>query len=245
MNAPATPAAKRTAPSEKPGPSALMTLATIAGGLVALATLLGFVLHGCGHVAYSTYLNDWGVQEGLFPQTADWKVVRGYYAIVLQGSQLISDIPWLLVFYAFCGMTIAIFVANLPTVQRTAFHDWFAARPFWVREPVKAMVGSAAVLYVALTMTLIGTLLALIPGWLGERAGHHQALKEREAINNEDGAELPSAELWRDGKKEVSGKIIASSEALVAIYDQDLDLVRTLERTGFEIRAGKAPLTGK
>lgn len=93
MKTTATPTAQPSAPTEKPGPSALMTLATIAGGLVALATLLGFVLHGCGHVAYSTYLNDWGVQEGLFPQTADWKVVRGYYAIVLQGSQLISDIP--------------------------------------------------------------------------------------------------------------------------------------------------------
>ncbi len=94
MNTPATPAAKPTAPSEKPGPSALMTLATIAGALVALATVRGFALHGCAHVAYSTYLSDWGVQEGLFPQTAEWKVLRGYYAVVLQGSQLISDIPW-------------------------------------------------------------------------------------------------------------------------------------------------------
>lgn len=79
MNTPATPAAKPTAPSEKPGPSALMTLATIAGGLVALATLLGFVLHGCGHVAYSTYLNDWGVQEGLFPQ--------GFYPEITDGCK--------------------------------------------------------------------------------------------------------------------------------------------------------------
>ena len=140
---------------------------------------------------------------------------------------------------------MAIFVANLPAVQRAAFHDWFAERSFWIREPLKAMVGSAAVLYVVATMTLIGTLLALTPGWFGERAGHHQALKEREAIKNEDGATLPSAELWRDGKKEVSGKIIASSEALIAIYDQDLDLVRTLERTRYEIRSGKTPLTGK
>ncbi|MET4678804.1 hypothetical protein ABIA72_000406 [Stenotrophomonas rhizophila] len=245
MSTPATPTTHPPVPSEKPGPSALMTLATIAGGLVALATLLGFVLHGCGHVAYSTYLNDWGVQEGLFPQTADWKVVRGYYAIVLQGSELISDIPWRVVFYAFCGMTIAIFVASLPTVQRTAFHDWFAARPFWIREPVKAMVGSAAVLYVALTMTLIGTLLALIPGWLGERAGHLQAIEEREVIHEKDGHEDHPAELWLNGKKEVSGKIIASSEALIAIYDHDLDLVRTLERAGYEIRSGNAPPTGK
>lgn len=245
MNTTATPAAKPTAPSQKSGPSALMTLATIAGGLVALATLLGFVLHGCGHVAYSTYLNDWGVQEGLFPQTADWKVVRGYYAIVLQGSELISDIPWRVVLYAFCGMTLAIFVADLPAAQRTAFHEWFAARPFWIREPVKAMVGSAAVIYVALTMTLIGTILALIPGWLGERAGHLQAIEEREAIHEKDGHENHPAELWRDGKKEVSGKIIASSEALIAIYDPDLDLVRTLERTGYEIRSEKSLLSAK
>ncbi len=127
-------------------------------------------------------------------------------------------------------MTVAIFVANLPVGQPTSFHRWFAARSFWFREPIKAMVGSVAVIYVAGPMILIGTLLALISGWLGERAGQLQALEEREAFHEREGHETHLAELWRDEEKEVSGKIIASSEALIAIYDQDLDLLPRLSR---------------
>jgi len=218
-------------------PSALLTLTTIAGGLVAMATLLGFVLHGCGHVAYTTYLQAWGVQEGLFPQTSDWKVVRGYYAIILQGSELIADLPWSTLSAAFAGLAIAIFVANLPSSKSTRFPDWFARRHFLIRESIKAMFGSALVLYVAGILIAIGTLLALIPGWLGERAGKRQADQELAALALPDAR--PQSELWRDGELAIAGRIIASSENLVAIYDSKLGTLRVLERGGYEIRATK------
>jgi hypothetical protein len=221
--------------SEKP--RALITLATIAGGLVAMATLLGFVLHGCGHVAYTTYLGAWGVQDGLFPQSADWKVVRGYYAIVLQGSELLTDVPWSKILAVFAFLSLAIFLMNMPGGREAPVNRWFEAQHFLVREVLKALFGSAAVIYVAATLILVGTLLALIPGWLGERAGQRQAEREKTALS--DIGAPGQSELWMGDKLYLQGRIIAASEQLIAVYDSKLKSMRVIERSGFEIRASQ------
>lgn len=89
---------KRSTPSPEDANSASSkrswSITRFVGSLAAVTTLAGIVLHGCGHVAYTSYLKAWGVQANLFPQSADWKVVRGYYAVVLQGFGMFSALPW-------------------------------------------------------------------------------------------------------------------------------------------------------
>ncbi|MFA4227918.1 hypothetical protein P2C08_17080 [Xanthomonas perforans] len=85
------------------------------GSLAAMTTLAGVVLHGCGHVAYTTYLDAWGVQADLFPQSTDWKIVNGYYAIVLQGVGILRSVPWRVPITFFLMLWFAIWLYRLPT----------------------------------------------------------------------------------------------------------------------------------
>ncbi|MCE4365049.1 hypothetical protein [Xanthomonas hortorum] len=56
-----------------------------------------------------------GVQADLFPQAADWKVVRGYYAIVLQGAGVIKSVPWDAAALIFFLLSVGIWLYRLPT----------------------------------------------------------------------------------------------------------------------------------
>jgi len=225
-------------PASRPsiGRPSLTALATVAGGLVATATMLGFLLHGCGHVAYSTYLRSWGVQEGLFPQSADWKIVRGYYALVLQSTGMFRDFPWTVVLISTLFVAAAIFMFRLPgDGGAAALRDWLGRRNILIALTVRSLIGSALLHYLLFVALLVGTFLAMLPGWIGERAGKQQATTERAALD------IPGAkaetELWREGGKPIRGRVIASSETLIALYDMDAKVVRTLDRSQFELRA--------
>lgn len=66
---------KRSTPSKEEANSAFSkrswSITRFVGSLAAVTTLAGIVLHGCGHVAYTSYLKAWGVQADLFPQSAE------------------------------------------------------------------------------------------------------------------------------------------------------------------------------
>lgn len=197
--------------------------------------MLGFLLHGCGHVAYSVYLRTWGVQEGLFPQSADWKVVRGYYALVLQSTGMFRDFPWTMVIVSTIVLGAGIFILRLPNDGLVRARHWLEGKNVWLAEVVKSFLGSAALHYFVFVALLVSTFFAMLPGWIGERAGKQQAASERAALERPGAA--GESELWREGEKPIRGHVIASSETLIAFFDVDTKLVRTLDRSQFEVRA--------
>lgn len=97
-----------------------------------MASIVGILLHGCGHVAYTTYLKSWGIQEGLFPQNSDWKVVRGYYAVVLQSSSMFREFPWSTVLLSTLTLTLGIFILRLPVKGIVEIRVWIEARQAWI-----------------------------------------------------------------------------------------------------------------
>ncbi|XQA79275.1 hypothetical protein ACM9W9_05980 [Xanthomonas sacchari] len=210
------------------------SITTLIGGIAAMTTLVGIVLHGCGHVAYTSYLDAWGVQSDLFPQSADWKVVRGYYAIVLQGVGTLRSVPWQLPAVVFLMLWIAIWLYRLPTrPQSKEFVPFIQRRP-WLINIIMSGWFAALAIYSVAFLYLVGLLVAIMPGLAGERAGIKQATKEKQQLLGP--ISKVETELWEDGKPKVRGHIIASSAELIAIYDTDLHQVRTLSRGDWEIR---------
>ncbi len=210
------------------------SITTLIGSIAAMTTLAGILLHGCGHVAYTSYLDAWGVQADLFPQSADWKVVRGYYAIVLQGVGTIRSVPWQLPVIVFPMLWIAIWLYRLPIrPQSKEFIPFIQRRP-WLMNIILSGWFAGLAIYLVTFIYLFGLLVAIIPGLAGERAGTQQATKEKQQLLGP--ISKVETELWDDGKPQIRGHIIASSSELIAIYDIDLHQVRTLSRGDWEIR---------
>ncbi|WP_372358962.1 hypothetical protein [Xanthomonas axonopodis] len=205
------------------------------GTLAAMTTLAGIVLHGCGHVAYTSYLDAWGVQSDLFPQSADWKVVRGYYAIVLQGLGMIQSFPWISIVIAFFVLWLAVWVYRLPTQSvRDGHLQRFYRRYPWFKLGLTSAGIAASGIYLTMASYIVGLLVLTIPGVIGERYGKKEAVTEKRRLLGP--VSRGDTELWEKGERKIRGHIIASSSDLIAIYDTDLHQVRTLSRGDWEIR---------
>ncbi|CAD0313408.1 hypothetical protein [Xanthomonas hortorum] len=205
------------------------------GSLAAMTTLAGIVLHGCGHVAYTSYLKAWGVQADLFPQSADWKVVRGYYAIVLQGLGMIRSFPWISVAIALFVVWLAVWIYRLPDLPvNQGLIEQFGRRHPRIMLFLSSGGIAASGIYLALTLFFVGLFVAIPPGLLGEHAGKDEAITEKSRLLGP--VSRGDSELWEKGKRKIRGHIIASSSDLIAIYDTDLHQVRTLSRGDWEIR---------
>lgn len=208
------------------------TLATIAGAILALATIVGFCLHLSGDVAYSTYLTTLGIQPTLFPQAPDWKIIHGYYVTLLQGLGLLKDVPWGAVLVIFGLLTLAIVIIRIPVKENSELRGWFDRQSFWVKQPIVAALGSTLFLSSAVCVGCCILLLAIVPGLAGEKFGKAKAEETKLLIQQNAGL----SELWRDNQRFSSGHIITSNDGLIAIYDTDLKTMRTLPREGVEIR---------
>lgn len=230
---------KRSSPgSAMPLSQTATTLATIAGAILAFATIVGFCLHLSGDVAYSTYLTSLGIQPTLFPQAADWKMIHGYYVTLLQGLGLLKDVPWGAVLVIFGLFTLAIVIIRIPVKENSELRGWFDRQSFWVKQPIVAALGSTLFLASATCVGCCILLLAIVPGLAGERFGKAKAEETKMIVQQEVGL----SELWRDNQRFSSGHIITSNEGLIAIYDTDLKTMRTLPRERVEIRTLLPPL---
>lgn len=209
------------------------TMAALGGGLLAIATIVGFSLHLAGHVAHATYLSALGVEPDLFPQSADWKVIQGYYAVILQGFKILSEVPWSLVLMLFLGIALAILITSLPSEQ-PAIHRWLQRQPRWIREIIFALVGSISSLAMLISAASFVLLIAIVPGLIGERSGMERAQEIRASLLKSEPINI--SEIWRNGQLGQRGVIVAISADLLSIYDFDSKTIRTIDRKGAELR---------
>ncbi|MGQ5297756.1 hypothetical protein ACULL9_00190, partial [Xanthomonas arboricola pv. corylina] len=177
----------------------------------------------------------WGVQSDLFPQSADLKVVRGYYAIVLQGLGMIQSFPWISIVIAFFVLWLAVWVYRLPTQSvRDGHLQRFYRRYPWFKLGLTSAGIAASGIYLTMASYIVGLLVLTIPGVIGERYGKKEAVTEKRRLLGP--VSRGDTELWEKGERKIRGHIIASSSDLIAIYDTDLHQVRTLSRGDWEIR---------
>lgn len=214
-------------------PQLASTLAALGGGLLAIATIAGFCLHLAGHVAHTAYLSNLGVEPDLYPQGADWKVINGYYAVVLQGFGVLKDFPWGHIFLVFIGAAFLIFVIRLPN-ESGATLRWLDGRSRLFRESILAMTGSLSAIAMFISASSFVLLIAIVPGLAGELWGKERAQKLHASLLRGDVKD--SSELWRNGRLEQSGFVVAISKDLISIYDPKSKIIRTIDRTRTELR---------
>lgn len=209
------------------------TLAAFGGGLLAIATIIGFSLHLAGHVANTTYLTSLGLEADLFPQSSEGKIIGGYYALVWQGVGLITDFPWRSVIVLFLLLLLMMLFVRLPD-QSPRAQRWLRTKPKWMKELVFALTGST------LSFALVGgaacfmMLIALFPAVIGQAAGQQHAEKTRELIRKMTPAS--ASEIWLGDARKHRGIVVASSPELLAIFDIDTKRMHTIDRRNTELR---------
>ncbi|WJI14648.1 hypothetical protein MWN52_13565 [Pseudoxanthomonas winnipegensis] len=213
----------------------LVQWATVVGGFAAAATIVGVLFHGCGHVTNVTHLHLWGIDEGLFDQKADWKVVNGYYAVMFQGLNVLKAIHWYVALAAFLLLAFFLLMMRIPARKPPEWVQKLGKLPLWARN-IGLSLGQSVVVVYAVGMTFIfGLLTSIMPGLVGERAGREQFASEVSQIKDMPQAEWQ--ELWQKDQRLARGKVIFASESRYAIFDLDLKQVRIIPGTDIELRA--------
>lgn len=214
--------------------SGITTFATLAGALLAIATIIGFLLHGCGHVAAVTYLDMWGLDESFSPQSADLNIISGYNAILTLGSDLLNGFPWSFAVGSFIGTAIIVLIIRTPKLEAKENPKWFQKIPRLAQEILISLIISALGMYTVAALLLAGFFVFLLPGYFGERAGKLRAIEKLSAIKSD--SPRGDIELWLGDQRILRGILIASTEKTLAVYDRDRQSVRTVSRDGIEVR---------
>lgn len=224
----------------QPSPAGLgSSIATAAGSLLAIATILGFFLHFAGDVSQSIYLTQLGLQPTSFPQQVEEKVIHGLYVVVSGGLDLFSDVQWLKVVSFLIFATGFFVVAGAPLKADGRLLEWLKRQPYWVRQPIVASAGIAGLGAAAISVAALISIASTTPGIAGERFGKAKAATTVERLTRGELASV--SELWRGESFLAQGEIIITSKDLIAIYDIDQTHLRTLRADGIEVRAALGP----
>ncbi|HEL3782739.1 TPA: hypothetical protein UM046_000475 [Stenotrophomonas maltophilia] len=227
--------------STPPSPTSLRAsrlanlLPTLAGGVLTVATIVGFALHFAGEVAYSTYLSHMGIQPSSFPQAADWKIIHGLFVALDQSTWFVEYMPLKRIAVVLMIVTLPLVVAGAPAKQNPGLRHWLMGIPYWVRQPFVVYFFLVAVLASAAAIGSLLLLSSTMPGVVGERFGASEAAEHVERL--ERGKFKAISELWKDDQRQMRGEIIVTGVDLIAVYDMDSMTMRTISRDGIEVRA--------
>lgn len=218
----------------RPRDGLLSALTAMTGILIASATALGVCLHLTGHVAHIKELSSLGVPSDFFPRSVEWTMINGYYAAFLEWTRTLSDMPWGKLTLAFLLLAFGIWFYRLPLTEGRA--AWIDRRPAWLREVLTALVASGATIAVCFYLLFLISLIAIVPGYVGESAGAHSA-KQKLALYRSTSLSKAPDELWRDGRLMMRGHVIAVSTEMIAFYDRAQNVARVIDRRDVELRA--------
>lgn len=217
--------------------SKLLSAATV---LVAASTV---VLHVIGATRHQSYLNFWGINQGLFPKTTDWNLLNGYYGVfdrfVAILSATLSNIHWLVIASIILG--IYVFVLLTPSGNPVKTPAWLGGLSTgWQRFLRQVMLTSVFVLLSPLALFLVTTFFA-VPAAFGEIAG--ESVAESAAAEYKKGCELsryPCVELNKGGSIIATGFVLDINPSHIAIFDEKLQRARVLPMENVAITSKKS-----
>lgn len=196
-------------------PTALsLVTALVAAGTVAL--------HLIGHVKHRQYLKHWGIDAGLFPKSADWTVINGYYGIVDRFVAILiamlGNLHWLAAAAIILG--VYVFILLSPAGISDEAPAWLLRQSAWRRRLIRQMLLTA--LFVSVVPCALFLLIAFmaVPAALGETAG--RAAAENEAAEYRKGCQtskIACVELKRGGEVIATGFVLDSSPSHIAIFE--------------------------
>lgn len=214
-------------------------IAAAAGSLLAIATILGFLLHFAGNVSQTTYLTQLGLEPTSFPQPVDAKVIHGVYVVVSEGSELFKDVPWPKVATLLLLATGFIVITGAPAKPDTRLRDWLMRRSYWVRQPIVVLLTLVGVAVTGVCAAALLSIASTIPGIAGERFGSAEAARVSDRLRKDSPSK--QTEIWRGEHLLGKGEIIITSSEVIAWYDSDQKALRTITTEGIELRAPLGP----
>lgn len=196
-------------------------------------------LHLIGDLRHRHYLQHWGVEDSLFPKSADWILINGYYGVVDRFISMfvaiLSNLHWLAIAAVILGLYVYILLT--PKSERSFQAPlWFSRLPEWLRRLIRQMMlTSFFVSTVPLALLLLTALMA-IPAAFGETAGKAAALAHSSEFQKGCNRSIIfCAELKSDGEIIAKGYVLDSSTSHIAIFDVELQRARVVPLDQLEL----------
>ncbi|MDP5239653.1 hypothetical protein Q9Q94_08935 [Uliginosibacterium sp. 31-16] len=243
-------------PSPSPEPaSADNPLAAIWSALLkwsaALITFGGLALHVAGYIYHSEYVKAFGLDADLFPKSVEWILICGYKVVLLGLFKLwvfFTTEWWKLAAWGLVVGTLAwIGVCALvygqeqipKRILRRAVKGW----PKWLLAGVFSYGYMAFVCLSIAVAPIVAVAFIFLPAQLAIEQAAEDA--QSQLAKYTEGCPLAEparrcVTLRREGKPELQGFLIDSSDKLLALYLPAQNQVQVIERDKVEISVGLA-----
>lgn len=204
--------------------------------LVAAGTV---TLHLIGDVRHRHYLKHWGIDAGLFPKSADWVLINGYYGVVDRFVAILIAMLGNLHWLAAAVLILGVYVFMLLSPTSGASDEtpgWLLRQPAWRRRLIRQMLLTALFVSVVPCALFLLTAFMAVPAALGETAG--KAAAENEASEYRKGCQVSKiacVDLKRDGEVIATGFVLDSSVSHIAIFEAHEQRSRVLALDKLEI----------
>ncbi|QNP48150.1 hypothetical protein [Diaphorobacter aerolatus] len=218
------------------------TALSLLTALVAAGTV---TLHLIGDVRHRQYLKYWNVDAGLFPKTADWILINGYYGVVDRFIYILAavfdNLYWLFIATIISGLYL--FILLSPTAGASGEAPaWLLRQPEWRRRLIRQMLLTALFMSVMPCALFLLTAFMVVPAALGETAGKAAAESDlAEYMKGCQTSKIPCVELQREGTTIATGFVLDSSPSHIAIFDAQAQRGRVLALEKIEVLSSRAP----
>lgn len=212
-----------------------MVLSLLAS-VVAASTV---TLHFIGDLRHKYYLQYWGVEDSLFPKSADWILIYGYYGVVDRFFSIIieilSNLHWVAIASIILGLYV--FILLTPNTGRSfKVPRWFLRLPEWAQRLSRQMLLTTMFVSTVPLALLLFTAFMAIPAAFGETAGKAAAIAHTSEIQKGcNQSKIPCAELKSGRETIAKGYVLDSSLSHIAIFDVDLQHARVLPLDKLEL----------
>ena len=196
-------------------------------------------LHLIGDLRHKHYLQHWGVEDSLFPKTADWILINGYYGVVDRFFSIViailGNLHWVAIASIILGLYIYILLT--PNTGRPAqVPRWFLRLPEWTQRLFRQMLLTALFMSTVPLALLLFTAFMAVPAAFGETAGKAVAIAHASEIQKGCNlSKIPCAELKSGHESIAKGYVLDSSPSHIAIFDVDLQRARVLPLDKLEL----------
>lgn len=196
-------------------------------------------LHLIGDLRHKYYLQHWGVEDGLFPKTADWILINGYYGVVDRFFSIViailSNLHWLAIASIILGLYIYILLK--PNTGRPFKAPlWILKLPEWMQRLFRQMLLTTLFVSTVPLALLIFTAFMAVPAAFGETAGKAAAIAHASEIQKGcNQSKIPCTELKLGQETIAKGYVLDSSLSHIAIFDVDQQRARVLPLDKLEL----------
>lgn len=227
-----------------PAQSKSFPWANVAKVFAAIGAVGGLILPLMGYVTHQSYLTTWGIDPGLFPQTANDMVVTGFFALTDRLANIVTIFNNNLGSIAVVGIAVAVYAFVVLWVGKAIDRDKATKLckklPQWCAELAGTLAMTAFGLIGVPIALAFATIILVVPILLADSFGHSWAERQQNALTTAcDGKSLAGKciELLKNEKVIAKGFTIESSLSHIALFDVTEKRVRAFERAGTELRS--------